>query len=350
MWSGEGSWGENPADHSEFLMVSTHPAREMHSHGVNRGSLTGSAPSQPQPRRLSTAAVSALWVDAFRTAACGHPIRLRHGSRWPWGGRNRVHGLPWSQPRARAALARRHLDRDPRGNPIPVPDRTGRGHDPSVRRGDRGIELTDIEQFPERVTIDVLGPCIEYFNNIITPEEAQFIIDSAEYYNNEKTHPWKYENATVGNLKIVDKFVRSNKTLSLVGVDNSDSNDALSIVSNAVAAAVRYYSVKHDFQIEADEGFILLKYQKGNEYKPHYDAGIGKPYSDRTLSMVMYLNPTEYSGGETNFVNFDVSVKPNNPGLVLFPSNYAYTHQAMPVTGGTKYAIVTWLRMPLEFK
>jgi predicted 2-oxoglutarate/Fe(II)-dependent dioxygenase YbiX len=30
--------------------------------------------------------------------------------------------------------------------------------------------------------------------------------------------------------------------------------------------------------------------------------------------------------------------------LILFPSNYAYSHIAHPVTSGTKYAMVTWIR------
>ena len=30
--------------------------------------------------------------------------------------------------------------------------------------------------------------------------------------------------------------------------------------------------------------------------------------------------------------------------VILFPSNYAYRHIAHPVTSGTKYAIVTWIK------
>lgn len=213
------------------------------------------------------------------------------------------------------------------------------------------IKGSDVfQEFDDNVTIDILGPCLEYFNNIITEEEAKFIIEAAEFYNDDKNHPWKYESATVGNLAIIDKFVRSNKTMFLKETDASKdtSYQAVEIIKQAVSKAVRYYTHKHNFQIEADEGFILLKYKTGTEYKPHYDSGIGKPFCDRTLSMVMYLNPEEYTGGETYFTNFDVSVNPKNIGLVLFPSNYAYTHQAMPVKSGTKYAVVTWLRMPFE--
>ena len=42
-------------------------------------------------------------------------------------------------------------------------------------------------------------------------------------------------------------------------------------------------------------------------------------------------------------------VKPDTPSLVLFPSNYAYSHTALPVDSGTKYALVTWLGHGIDF-
>lgn len=226
----------------------------------------------------------------------------------------------------------------------------------------RGLE--NQENLPDGVQVDILAPCIEYFNNIVTNDQAKFIIDVCERMDSEKNENWQFKDARVGNEKLLNQLVRSNKTMKLnfAAFNNKNNmerlerqkialvNDIQNIIQNAVGHAVRYYTFKYNFSIEADEGFTLLKYKTGTEYKPHTDNGIGKPFSDRTLSMVMYLNPTEYTGGETYFNNFDISVKPVNPGLVLFPSNYAYIHQAKPVKTGTKYAIVTWLRMPFEYK
>lgn len=210
-------------------------------------------------------------------------------------------------------------------------------------------------ELPNQVTIDILAPCIEYFNNIITKEEADFIINTCEESNNDVEHPWKFDYAKIGNAKEINNNVRSNKLmplqkLMLVEGKHENAKKVLNILNQKVYSAVKYYTNKHDFQIATDEGFIILKYQTGNEYKPHIDAGIGRPYCDRTLSMVAYLNPTEYNGGDTYFNNFNVSVKPQNIGLVLFPSNYAYVHQARPVETGTKYAVVTWLSMPKKIQ
>lgn len=216
----------------------------------------------------------------------------------------------------------------------------------------KNVKGNDIkETLPEDVFVDILAPCVEYFNNIITKQEADFIINACEEANNDKKHPWKFDFARIGNHGEINNNVRSNKLMPLMPEmllinKHENAKKILDILSTKVSSAVRYYTEKYDFQIAADEGFTMLKYQTGTEYKPHMDTGIGKPFCERTLSMVAYLNPTEYDGGDTYFNNFDISVKPKNPGLVLFPSNYAYIHQARPVQTGTKYAIVTWLRMP----
>jgi predicted 2-oxoglutarate/Fe(II)-dependent dioxygenase YbiX len=87
------------------------------------------------------------------------------------------------------------------------------------------------------------------------------------------------------------------------------------------------------------EPFNILKYQTGQEYKAHFDGGT---YTRRSISSILYLND-EYTGGELEFVNYNIKIKPSPGMLVLFPSNYAYSHIAHPVKTGTKYAIVTWL-------
>ena len=63
----------------------------------------------------------------------------------------------------------------------------------------------------------------------------------------------------------------------------------------------------------------------------------------RSVSAICYLND-DYEGGELEFVNFKLKIKPQAGMMILFPSNFAYMHIAHPVTSGTKYAMVTWIR------
>jgi predicted 2-oxoglutarate/Fe(II)-dependent dioxygenase YbiX len=87
------------------------------------------------------------------------------------------------------------------------------------------------------------------------------------------------------------------------------------------------------------ESYQALKYRPGEFYKAHYDGGTE---SGRSISAIVYLND-DYEGGEIEFTNFKIKLKPEKGMLILFPSNYAYTHIAHPVTKGTKYSLVTWI-------
>jgi predicted 2-oxoglutarate/Fe(II)-dependent dioxygenase YbiX len=99
------------------------------------------------------------------------------------------------------------------------------------------------------------------------------------------------------------------------------------------------YARKHDIDELHHEGYNMLRYSTGQEYKAHADGGTGL---GRAVSAIVYLND-DYEGGEVEFVNFGVKIKPKAGMLLLFPSTYPYRHIAHPVKDGTKYAIVTWI-------
>ena len=89
----------------------------------------------------------------------------------------------------------------------------------------------------------------------------------------------------------------------------------------------------------------VLRYENNQEYKWHCD---GKPFlipndpsmsHNRLISIVCYLNDN-FEGGETKVL--DTPWKPVKGKALIFPSNWAYPHCAMPVTLGTKYSIATW--------
>lgn len=99
------------------------------------------------------------------------------------------------------------------------------------------------------------------------------------------------------------------------------------------------YSEKYGHSVNYNFSLGLLGYEVGGEYKYHSDSNY-EYY--RTVSCLIYLNPLEYNGGETHFKFFNLKVKPDSPKVVLFPSNFIYTHAALPVTDGVKYVIVGW--------
>lgn len=100
------------------------------------------------------------------------------------------------------------------------------------------------------------------------------------------------------------------------------------------------YCSKYSTSVTKNIDLGLLKYEEGEEYKYHSDSAFA---FYRTVSCLIYLNPSEYEGGETDFKYLGVRIKPDIPKLVLFPSNFIYNHAALPVTNGTKYVIVGWM-------
>lgn len=87
------------------------------------------------------------------------------------------------------------------------------------------------------------------------------------------------------------------------------------------------------------EAFNFIKYEPGNHFMEHHDHSFSY---NCTVSLVGYVNDN-YEGGELYFRLQNITYKPEAGDLVIFPSNYMYPHQAMPVKSGTKYSIVTML-------
>lgn len=92
--------------------------------------------------------------------------------------------------------------------------------------------------------------------------------------------------------------------------------------------------------VDIDTGYELLRYETGQFYTEHTDSFIQMP---RALSCSISLND-DYEGGEFAFFGREVKYRVPKGSAILFPSNFTYPHEIMPVTSGTRYSIVTWFR------
>lgn len=91
---------------------------------------------------------------------------------------------------------------------------------------------------------------------------------------------------------------------------------------------------------EWHDSYGILKYGKGQQFTNHIDDCVA---FHRRVSTVYYLNDN-YTGGEINFPRFGITFKPKANQMIVFPSTYVYNHSVSPVTEGTRYAVVSWLR------
>ena len=83
---------------------------------------------------------------------------------------------------------------------------------------------------------------------------------------------------------------------------------------------------------------VLLRYEPGNMFHNHYDAAPAYP---RVVSVSMFLNDN-FDGGELEFKEFNIKIKPEAGDVVIFCSAFPYMHQVHPVTKGIRYAAVKW--------
>ena len=188
---------------------------------------------------------------------------------------------------------------------------------------------------------NIIGGCIAEFENIWDIEKCKNYISQIEDVNSDSSNSIDFIPATT-----IGDIANSTRTNSDMGLtQGAEVNENLKKINNDFYqtnnSAVMWYTNNFKIQdpIFYNEGFNILKYRGGERYGAHYDGGTD---TGRAISPILYLND-DYVGGELEFVNFNIKIKPTAGSLYLFPSNYAYRHIAHPVESGTKYAIVTWL-------
>lgn len=178
---------------------------------------------------------------------------------------------------------------------------------------------------------EVLAGAVHVYENAF--DNGQEIIDILESQG-------AWNDALVGSGQgEVNKSMRHNKT---AGINPFDFR-VDPVLYNFVRTAWNYindYAIHHDVSFSGLEPVTVNRYEPGDRYLAHADAGPGQPM---VISAVAYLNDVN-EGGETEFSLFNVAVKPKAGRLIVFPSNYAYRHAALSPASGVKYAAALWAR------
>jgi predicted 2-oxoglutarate/Fe(II)-dependent dioxygenase YbiX len=102
---------------------------------------------------------------------------------------------------------------------------------------------------------------------------------------------------------------------------------------------VKKYSQEFpDFCPSIDTGYDLLCYETGQFYTRHTDSFLQQ---QRSISCSLCIND-DYSGGEFAFFDREIMIRAGKGSVIVFPSNFMYPHEIMPVTEGTRYSVITW--------
>jgi len=176
-----------------------------------------------------------------------------------------------------------------------------------------------------------VAPCIWLIDNAIDGcEEIIKLCSSKEF---------SWRSATVGTSGSFSENnkIRNNEILDLA-IDETH-HEVLKKSFDNIWNYADLYGKEKNIAFSFMEDMQVLHYKDShNFYKSHADDG---PHTNRVFSALVYLNDVS-KGGETYFNNFDLAITPSEGRLVLFPSNYAYSHEARPPVSGEKYVMSTW--------
>jgi len=121
-------------------------------------------------------------------------------------------------------------------------------------------------------------------------------------------------------------------------------------LEQAVAACFRDYVIpKYNCEFKSYEPVQFLGYPPGGHYKGHND---GEHFDMKTrqwercmprdVSFLFYLND-QYGGGELEFYDLGLTIKPKKGMMIAFPSYKEFAHKVHPVTWGHRYSLVSWV-------
>lgn len=180
---------------------------------------------------------------------------------------------------------------------------------------------------------------VEIFPGIVVYEN---VIDNSEELISlaMKSNNWRNSKVVLGTSSVevlTDEDIRKTRVLDVPGIYSNDLE--WFSVSKTVWEYANNYGIEFDIAYSEMEPMQFLHYYPNQGfYKSHCDDGPGSP---RIFSALLYLNDV-VEGGETYFDRIDVSITPKKNRLVIFPSNYVYTHEAKTPVSNDKFVLVTW--------
>ena len=121
-------------------------------------------------------------------------------------------------------------------------------------------------------------------------------------------------------------------------------------LEQAVAACFReIVAPKYNCEFKLYEPVQFLGYPVGGHYKGHndgehfnYETRQWERLMERDISFLFYLND-QYGGGELEFYDLGLTIKPKKGMMIAFPSYKDFAHKVHPVTWGHRYSLVSWV-------
>lgn len=199
----------------------------------------------------------------------------------------------------------------------------------------------------------ILKDQIVYFPGVI--HNYKEIIDTLESLNSKAVTAWENwyagsdEEHVYGEIKYMQRHLYSEESDPEILEKCKFVIESLCdymIDCSRIYADLFNFSKEHlDYAISIlkTNGTVIgiNKYNENAHMGPHVDLNDRNSYIQYTI--VVYLND-DYEGGELNFPNHNITLKPVAGSIAMYPSGHPYTHESLNITKGRKMLITHHLR------
>jgi hypothetical protein len=155
---------------------------------------------------------------------------------------------------------------------------------------------------------------IRVTENVLSKEEHSQLLEYVKSIDSWETQPW-------GVKFFVSKEMPKEIVDSLEKVFRAASNKCTDLYN----ADLRVFE-RHEVH--------LVKFEEGYRMNEHVDT-------TGDFAAIYYVND-DYDGGEINFPNHNLKVKPKANSFITFPSNEDYLHEVLKNTGKERYSSTLW--------
>tara|TARA_B100001971_G_C18112194_1_gene494813 strand:- start:341 stop:934 length:594 start_codon:yes stop_codon:yes gene_type:complete len=192
---------------------------------------------------------------------------------------------------------------------------------------------------------------IKVNKRLIEAEPGSFIFEFTDTVNTDNCNDIikRFEDSKsehyqgrVGQNFTEQKDIKRSTDMVISGKNNWKDIDELLFTSLSKALS----SIKKEFEFFngpfKDVGYAIQRTNPDEYYHWHIDGG-SHQFSDRQLVAIWYLNDVNGPGGETEFINQNVKIKPEIGKLILFPPFWTHEHRGVKLQKGVKYIATTWV-------
>jgi len=161
---------------------------------------------------------------------------------------------------------------------------------------------------------------IQYIENVLPEEDHKVLLEYAKNVESWKEQPWLARTVESQNLpKEILEIL--NKTSELVYNKITD-----------------FYNVSVNPHRQSK--LHVVKFVKGFYLVPHVDTLSSE---GNHMASVYYIND-DYTGGEIDFPDHNLTIKPKANSLIIFPGNENYVHGVNEIIDNDRYSSAMWFQ------